>query len=202
VNCDKSCSDVSRLFYFPRHAKDADFSVDIVAGDLLNLSDISISSGGVQDVNSKPKSVRKLNNPWLKKFVAKHGKNFEAADFFEEYGEHAFQSGNMVVGRCPNDHAHSNPDDETDNGFFACNASTSDGNSFVMGCHHNGCSDTDRLDFLDLIVADFDLAESDLMEFVSIDAKSNASSFPVPQERNYPDMDTKRKRPPNKVNSP
>lgn len=166
---DRSCTDPSRLFYTPAHAKDKPWRVEIVPGEALDLDLIEGATpeemrGGVKiETNAFTEAGASMGGgrgrkvyktPFLFDFVAKHGGAFECDTFLQEVlGEDRGPRSGGQHGHtfcCPNDDEHSNAGDPDDVGFFAVNSSESTTKGFIAHCMHDSCAELDRVDFLDL----------------------------------------------------
>lgn len=168
LELDESGSDVNRLFYSPRHKPDAtNWFVGVFAGRGLSASDMPYASiaqfappplgNGGKSHGPRSGSDRNLT------FIGKRpilfdgfdlvdwrrdwGSRFLVREFFEAC-DWDFGSDNRATGEarvlCPNDHAHSTLNDDTGCWIKDGNG----GDSFVIYCHHNSCSDMGTLDQL------------------------------------------------------
>lgn len=179
LQVDRSCTDPSRIYYFPRHAKGAPYVVDYVDGEPLDWENIELPPPVERSKQFTKSTAKKFANPWLKRFLAQYGKTFDAEAFFGTYLEERDPSGTGGCHfECPNDGAHSNAGDPDDTGFVAVSAHNNEGgNGFSAFCMHDSCRDMDRADFLDLVITDYGLKEADLLEFVEEATASSTSEL-------------------------
>ncbi|MDW9531916.1 hypothetical protein RWE87_13495 [Sinorhizobium meliloti] len=169
---DRSCTDISRLFFWPTHKAGADFKVEVVMGDNIDLSTITemdpkelensnpFTEAGIDDGDEVP-----LENGWLKTWMRGKYVHFAAASFFENYYDQRNRNGEKVTTQCPFDDGHGNAGDSADQGFF-CTDGDSDEKSFSAFCSHDSCSMYRKLNFVDKAVSEFGLTEEDLDQFV------------------------------------
>ncbi len=167
---DKSCTDPSRLMYVPNLPVGAvvthgtGYGAFLFGGDPLDLSKFPRiddrgtrrdddnaftgygGGGGADQFKFEPQT------PHLKKFLALHGDDFQAATFCESVDEDSVKrrvTEDKLEVMCPNVDAHQSPDAPEGSPFFATNA---DDGSWTMYCQHDSCkSDSygDRAWFLD-----------------------------------------------------
>ena len=162
---DKSCTDLPRLFFTPRHAKGAPFQIDIFPGEYLDLNAMPrVTAAELRGGGDNPfsdagtamagKGGTNYETSGLKWFFGKYGNRFDLADFLLEVdpdgdrGQRATGSGRTH--RCPNDDMHTDAGNPDDKGFFCVNALDSDSERAVAKCMHASCADLDRLNFVDL----------------------------------------------------
>lgn len=165
IHMDKSCDDPARLFYMPRHKAGAPFQVDIFPGALLDLNQVPRVSGkGVRDDNPFTRTATAMGAPkttdadytttGLVTFFAKHGGNFDLADFLLEVdpdGDRGTRTnGPGRTHKCPNDDAHTDAGNPDDKGFFCINGLDNEEHGAFAKCMHSACADLDRINFVDL----------------------------------------------------
>lgn len=195
---DKSCTDISRLFYFPRHPKGGQYEVHIMNGWKLNLSEIEdgdisnkssrkpIKNTGIDHIDKMAKNLG-LNDDddddksplyhKLKRFAAKHGDHFHVSDYLETFLEvRSERSEGKMIFECPFDFNHSNAGDEEDMGFCSWNPDSEGNSEFKMACQHDSCHDHDRLDFLCQAMEEQGHEINDLMEFVYGEGSDSSDS--------------------------
>ena len=171
LHVDKSCVDVARGFYAPRHGEGKPFSVDVYAGTTLDLGAVPKVSEGEDD----PFSVAgKAMGGGRKDYETKNLRRF-AAKFGDVFGFDEFMAvmlndvrGSAAGGQghshpCPNRAHHTEADDGSDTAFVALDGVENDG--FGGWCLHSGCRGLDRLDLLDL--ACVEAGVSDAAELLS-----------------------------------
>jgi len=184
---DQACADPARLYYYPRHPKDAaEFGTWRILGEPLDLDRYD---------RVKPQSDRKRSGSFhpanvftdaagdvsdgsrlvtpdgldLRKWAACRASRFEIEILLTErlpdmLGDPRAGSQPGVHVACPFEAEHSTAGG---NGTFVVNASDAleDGRSgFVFCCTHNACADRDRLDFLHALLADGQLSDADLTD--------------------------------------
>ena len=170
---DPSCADLARAFYAPSHPKGTDtHRTVIVAGTLLDLdtftpvvdgdrfTQVAKAMGGA--------GAGSYQTARLAKFAARFGDVFEIEEFLETHdwtprGGRSSGAGHHY--RCPNDAAHSDPDNGEDRGFVAINGTDSE-NGFAAWCMHSHCKTMDRLALLDLACQEVGIVDAaELLEF-------------------------------------
>lgn len=178
---DISCTDPSRLFYLPRHAKDAPYEVHLIVGDTLDLSEFEerdpydrkrmtaesnafVSAAGDIDIEIKHR--------WVRGWWFKNKDKFRAADFAEgHFDVRNRMSSTKISVICPNDDMHSNAGDPNDQGFFCENADGGDSGARLF-CSHNSCQShlgkgaLLSYPYLDMMVDELNLTEDDLDEYL------------------------------------
>lgn len=182
---DKKTVDPSRLFYLPRHKKDAEFRCELINGKALDLETIqrfntksqravvadnpfsAAGSEGMSSSSGNKDENYEYKNPWLKRWIANNGNGFRAADFVSDYFDPAdtvITDAGKVSVPCPNIDSHSM---ESATGFVAQNFDYGDFDTFALYCSHDGCDHlNDRLIWLDMIMDDFGINEDDLNEYI------------------------------------
>lgn len=191
---DRSCVDPSRLFYFPRHGKGKAHHVEIIVGDLLDLSEIidgNVSGPALSGASAFIEAGRgsddtRGQNAWVKGWWYRNKAGFMAADFATSYYEERLRkSGDKVSVVCPNDSGHSDAGNPDDTGFFCVNAGSEgpEGDAF-MKCMHASCANHfgERANaswpYLDLMVTDLGLTEEDLDQYVEEFQDTNEGPTP------------------------
>lgn len=177
---DRSCMDVSRLFYFPRHEKNAPFEIHMINGNTLCLDEIE--DGNIKGYEPKRTTGNSVLDafedlegddddyeyiPGLKKFFAQYGATFNIADYFESVEEpRAEREQGKLIFECPFDAEHSNSGDEEDMGFCVWNPGVDNAEAAKASCQHDSCHNRDRLMFVDEIMKRYDHKIADLKPFV------------------------------------
>ena len=162
---DKSCTDLPRLFFTPRHPKGAPFQIDVFPGEYLDLDSMprvtaaELRGGGdnpFSDAGSAMagKGGGTYQTANMLQFFARHGRHFDFADFLAEVdpdGDRGSRSKGLGrTHRCPNDDMHTDAGNPEDKGFFCVNALDSETEQAVAKCMHSSCADLDRTHFVDL----------------------------------------------------
>jgi hypothetical protein len=169
---DRSCVDISRLFFWPTHKPGGDYRVEIILGEMLDLSKVQeidpkelensnpFTEAGIDEGDTVP-----LENGWLKSWMRGKYVHFAAGDFFSNYYDQRNRNGDKITTECPFDAGHSEAGLSTDQGFF-CVDGDGDEKAFAAHCQHDSCSQYRRLNFVDKAVSEFGLTEEDLEQFV------------------------------------
>mgnify|MGYP001059119400 FL=1 len=174
---DKACTDPSRLMYTPRHGQDATgYCIHVIAGKALDFDNMKppepknklLAFAATDTTSSTERKGDEFKTPWLRAWLGKNSKAFLASAFFETYGE--FRGARNGPGghyKCPNDDEHTDAGNPDDKGFYAVDAGDSDYvEGFIAKCMHGGCAEKDRGFFCDLVIAENELSEADMEEFV------------------------------------
>ena len=164
---DRSCVDPSRLFFTPRHAKGAEWHVEIIAGKVLDIEECerltqedmrkeSLNNfERVNEVVSGKRGGKEYKTHDIYPFFGKYGPRFDVETFLLDVdpdGDRGPRSnGPGRTHRCPNDDNHGDAGNPEDKGFFCINADDSDKGGAVAKCMHDTCAGLDRIDFVDMI---------------------------------------------------
>lgn len=155
---DTSCTDNSRLFYLPRHAKGQRHSISLFGGQLFDYRTMNLESqfeaaaaqfakGGSKSKTTEGKAL----GAWWKK----HAHGFQLMDVIEHYASDKKRS-KATLGyniECPFDDGHTNAGDMTDTACYAANAAEG-GNEFCfVKCQHQSCKEYTTLDMLGRMIA-------------------------------------------------
>jgi hypothetical protein len=159
VPFDTSCTDPSRLFYFPRHAKGAPFEISLFGGPYFDWRTLELDNPYeriASDLNkgkSKPvtEEGRALGG-WHKK----RGHGFQIADVIHAHAPDRIRrdTGHGLEIECPFDHDHSNAGDPEDRACLAVNAGKGQSEFFTISCRHESCRNKTMLDMLGKMIAD------------------------------------------------
>lgn len=200
IPIDRSATDPSRLFYFPRHAQGRPHETTLFGGDLFDWRTLDLNiqqapqnameaalEAEVASYDNKPGKSKsqtaegKALGRWSRK--AAHG--FQIVDAIRDYAEERIRTNGAqkIDIECPFDEDHSNPGDPEDRGCFAVNAGDSASEVFTIRCQHDSCHGRTNLDFLGKMLKDQWFAEE-----VLEDANYNASS---PEEAPNPEAAVK-----------
>jgi hypothetical protein len=176
LQTDQSCSDTSRLFYFPRRREGVAHEFLLLEGDLCPIWDLPDPMPAVAPLAPLAVAARKRQSHGgfnLTRWAAEYGPRFEIATALKARAPGIF--GSRVSGvkhhlSCPCAGSHiTNQTDQT--GSFVVNASdlpkaglpgVSAG--FVIHCSHHGCAGRDRLDFIKKLLDDGTLTSGDLTD--------------------------------------
>jgi len=158
---DRTGGDLNRLFYFPRHAEGADWSVTLCGGDLLDWRALElenkwlVAAAEVEGANKGAKSKTKEGRA-LGQWSRKHATGFQIADAIRDHCPERIR-GNGGVGieiECPNASAHSEPDNPEDRACLAINAGEGRSEIFTVSCRHDSCQGLTALDMLGAMLKD------------------------------------------------
>lgn len=169
---DQSCSDASRLMYTPRMPSGAEGHQFIrIGGTALDLN--SYRSNDIKrpfTVSHEKQKGTDIKTPNLETFFKRNSKRFEVVDFIKSLDESLIRNektNGLVEIECPYDHLHSNPGDETDRASYAVNSSDDESKNYNLGCHHNGCSDFKKVNFIDELCQKYDVNTEYLKTFIT-----------------------------------
>ncbi len=161
---DISCTDPSRLFYFPRHKMGAPFRTVVLSGEALAFESVVAVPGrgdAPVDDNAFRDAAKGLGAGGaefmvgdfsLKRWAAQRAKSFDIVRMFRDVAPGKIrndQNTDKIEIECPFDAYHSNAGDTSDRACWieSANADGS-GRGFGFGCQHNGCKERDRLEFI------------------------------------------------------
>ncbi|MES2291778.1 MAG: DUF927 domain-containing protein [Pseudomonadota bacterium] len=156
---DRSCTDPSRLFYFPRHAKGKPFEASVFGGPLFDYRTLVLEdplekyaeefkSGGSKSVTEEGKA--------LGRWSVVHATGFQIADVIVDHApdrERGSASQGITI-ECPFDEDHSNSGDRDDKACFAVNAQEGVSAIFTISCRHESCRNKTGLDMLGRMIKD------------------------------------------------
>lgn len=159
VPFDRSCTDPSRLFYLPRHAKGKAFSISLFGGPLFDKSRLQVEAEFddlVKEVSKKGPASQTAEGraliPWFRRSA--HG--FQITEVIHDHASDRSR-GPASMGyniECPFDEDHSTAGDTSDRACFAVNAAEGGNELFIISCRHDACRDKTNLDMLGKMLAD------------------------------------------------
>lgn len=159
IPLDKTGSDPNRLFYLPRHAKNAQFEIALFGGPCLDWNELELDdpyellAGEMNQGRSKSTTEGgKELGRWFKKC----GHGFQIADLIRDHAADRVRSDNnskMEI-ECPFDEHHSNAGDPEDRACLVVNAGEGAGEFFTVSCRHESCQDRTMLDMVGKMVTD------------------------------------------------
>lgn len=205
---DPACEDLARLFYMPRHRRDAapgDVRMVVLNGAPVDLESIervpAPSKGRAADLFATAAlemgASRVRIESDIDRVVIAHGKGLCFAEVYAEYSERSRSgSGDKTEGLCPFDDDHSNAGDADDHAFYCTDGDGETG--FMAGCMHATCIGNhgrDRLSFVRKFCADHDITGEMLRDYVALqdgelfvlDRQGEASVAPF---ADYPSAET------------
>lgn len=156
VHFDTSCTDPSRLFYTPRHAKGKDnFRSLIIKGKPLKFEDIEpmpkaeYLRNRVSGDNAFAEAGRgQEDTPGsrFRRYAATHGDRLRVSEMIRALCPDRVigEKGDLTVVECPHKDGHS--DDKDGSGFVK--DADGMGRHWSWGCHRDSCQGYDRLDFI------------------------------------------------------
>lgn len=188
---DKSCVDPSRLFYFPRHNQNKDFSISLFGapnGRLFDWTSLELENPlekyAAEIDRGKSKSVTPEGRE-LGKWSVGHAMGFQIADLIEDHASDRLR-GSASQGfaiECPFDEDHSNHGDRDDVACFVVNAGMGSSDIFTISCRHESCRNKTNLDMLGKMVADgwFDREVLDEDRYMAIVVNAQGEPEPKPE---------------------
>jgi hypothetical protein len=159
VPFDTSCTDPSRLFYFPRHAKGAQYEISLFGGPYFDWRTLVLDDPMEKlaaDLNrGKSKSQTDAGRE-LGRWSLKRAHGFQIADVIEARAPDRIRrnTGHGFEIECPFDEDHSNAGDTNDSACLAVNAGESQSEFYVIKCQHEGCRQKTNNDMLAKMLAD------------------------------------------------
>jgi len=176
---DRSCTDLSRLFYAHRRPEEAQPCFYRISGEALDFAAILAETEERPQQQAKSRARNKKRSkggyatPGIGGFFKQSAKRFNAEYFLLAYGDDPVEANGGVAARCPNEHGsdrsagHSEEDPPGKRSLWAMNASDADSGVFVIKCQHETCqSDLKGPDYADLICQQHDLTVQDLRQFI------------------------------------
>jgi hypothetical protein len=165
VTADASCLDPSRLYFYGRHADDAEHCVHVVNGEPVDVATIprigetkrrSVVADNPYSIASAEMGGgdrRTYQTPGLGQFLGKNWRFLEADNLLmrlDEGGDRGSREGPGRHHTCPNESSHGDAGNADDRGCFVVNSSDNDGKGFILKCMHAGCAHLDRFAMVDL----------------------------------------------------
>lgn len=155
---DESAIDPSRLFYFPRHAKDRPYEVAIRGGELFDWRSLTLDDPYEQLAREGTKGTSRSKTDegrGLAAWSKTHATRFQIEDLLraECDGKIRGAASAGVTIECPFDDSHSDPGNPDDSACYAANASE-DRDIFTIRCQHDSCRAYTNLDHLGRMLAD------------------------------------------------
>lgn len=160
---DISCTDPSRLFYFPRHKQGAPFRTVVMSGEALDFQAIvAVAAKGEKIADDVFKEAAKglgaggaahmVGDFNLRRWAARSAKSFDICKLFRDVAHDKIrndQGNDKIEVECPFDAFHSNAGDTSDRACWVESANSDfSGRGFGFGCQHNTCKERDRLEFV------------------------------------------------------
>jgi hypothetical protein len=159
VPFDTSCTDPSRLFYFPRHAKGKPFEISLFGGPYFDWRTLELENPldrMVADLGKgKSKSVSDEGRA-LGRWSLKRSHGFQIADLIQDQASDRIRhdTGHGLEIQCPFDEDHSNAGDPEDRACLAVNAGEGPSEWFTISCRHETCRNKTNLDMLAKCIKD------------------------------------------------
>lgn len=141
VPFDTSCTDPSRLFYFPRHTKGKPFSISLFGGDYFNWNSLELDNPldklAAVVTKGKSKSVTDKGKE-LGRWSLKRAHGFQIADVIDANAPDRIRhnTGRGYEIECPFDEDHSNAGDQEDRACLVVNAGEGPSEFFTISCRH------------------------------------------------------------------
>lgn len=195
---DQSCTDTSRLFYFPRAPQGVPVVARSVTGELCDIWSLPAAKkeprqGDLLNTSHEQKKYKDWNGKQhdLRDWAALYANRYQIVDAISARSPHIFGSRISGVKRhieCPFEPEHTAIGR---NGTFAINASQigQSGLSlsgFQIRCSHNACRHRDRLDLLSGMITNGWLSHDDLYDDQFI-IKESWEVDPVPADDDEPE---------------
>lgn len=159
VPFDTSCTDPSRLFYLPRHAKGKPFGISLFGGPYfdwrtLELNDpmeklaVALNKGHAKSVTDAGRE--------LGRWSLKHAHGFQIADVIDANAPERIRhkAGHGYEIECPFDEDHSNAGEQDDRACLVVNAGEGPSEFFTVSCRHETCRNKTNLDMLGKMIED------------------------------------------------
>lgn len=159
IPLDKTGTDPSRLFYFPRHAANRPYEITITGGDLFDWKSLELDNPYEQIAKEVSKGTGKSKTPEgkdLGRWSMKAAHGFQIVDLIEAHAPDKIRgkASSGVDIECPFDEEHSNPGDPDDRACFIVNAGEGSTDWFTASCRHDSCRDYTNLDMVGRMVKD------------------------------------------------
>lgn len=161
---DRSGTDTSRLFFFPRHAPNMPWDITICGGDLFDSRTLELDNpylAAAQEVEGKSKAPKskteEARKPYMRNWAKGRAAGFQVADAIRDHCPDRIRSATASVGiviECPFDGEHSNAGDPKDASCIAINAGEGQSPIFTVSCRHDSCRNYTALDMLAAMVKD------------------------------------------------
>jgi hypothetical protein len=172
---DHACTDVSRLFLFPRHDAERPFEISLFGGPLFDWHTLELDNALDSNVKEWDKTKSKSVTPEgreLGRWSITKAPGFQIADVIEAYAPDRIR-GSASQGfeiECPFDEDHSNAGERDDRACFVVNAGYGQSEIFTISCRHESCRNKTNLDMLGKMLKDgwFDKAVLDDEQYNSI----------------------------------
>jgi predicted P-loop ATPase len=158
---DRSGTDTSRLFFFPRHAPNMPWEITICGGDLFDVRSLELENpylAAAQEVQGRSGGSKSKTDAGraLASWSRTHAQGFQIADLLRDHAPEKIRgngsNGPEIV--CPFDDGHSNPGDPDDRACMVTNAGDSSAPVFSIKCQHDSCREYTNLDMLGRMLAD------------------------------------------------
>lgn len=175
VPFDTSCTDPSRLFYLPRHAKGKPFDISLFGGPYFDWRKLELNDPMEKLVaaftKGKSKSVTDEGRE-LGRWSLKRAHGFQIADVIDAHApdriRHNTRRGYEI--ECPFDEDHNDAGNQEDRACLVVNAGEGPSEFFMISCRHESCRNKTNLDMLGKMLKDgwFDKSVIDEDQFNAI----------------------------------
>ncbi|HEX4157571.1 MAG TPA: virulence-associated E family protein [Rhizomicrobium sp.] len=158
VPLDTSCTDPSRLFYFPRHAEGKPFEVSLFGGPYFDWRSLELDS--VVDriaavINTGKSKTKTLDGKAVADWWKGYARCSQLADLIQDHTDKVrHDTGHGFEIECPWDENHSNAGDPEDRACLVVNAQEHGRDTCDVRCQHEGCRAYTTLDFIGKMLAD------------------------------------------------
>jgi hypothetical protein len=154
VPFDTSCTDPSRLFYFPRHVQGRPSDISLFGGPYFDWRSLDLAGDPYERVvadldKGKSKSVTPEGRA-LGRWSLKRSHGFQIADVIEAHAPDRIRhnTGHGLEIECPFDEDHGNAGDSDDRACLVVNATEGPSEWFTITCRHESCRNKTNLDML------------------------------------------------------
>jgi hypothetical protein len=177
VHFDEACTDVSRLFYYSRHAEGAPWFVRVVDGAAVDHRMVprvkaaagkrAAGRGTPARQGNEPPRPQRYARKGLPLFMTTYGAFLDVRGLLEGLGyETRGGDGVQLTVECPNEAQHS-ATEGPDLGCIAVNPEESDSGQPVITCRHAHCAELSTWDMIDLVLREHDLPLSALGAYLA-----------------------------------
>lgn len=164
-NVDSSAAKFVQMMYLPRRVNEnAEFHHYLIAGRALALDEMPESKTSRKSKHNSATNRQNNSGSYPRYETTLLSDGFDVKGWFNDVGKYAdiellleylgwdirnHHAGDGIAIKCPNFLEHSDPEDENDQGCWACNTDGDQG--FVITCHHHHCDGIYTWDFIKLL---------------------------------------------------
>lgn len=187
IPLDKTGSDPNRLFYLPRHAKNAEFEIALFGGPCFDWTDLELDDPfetvAVEMSQGRSKSTTDAGKG-LGRWFKRCGHGFQLADLIRDHAADRVRSdsNSKMEIECPFDDHHSNAGDPEDRACLVVNAGEGAGEFFTAKCRHDSCQERTVLDMVGKMLTEGWFA-ADVLDDPNYNALDDEVPSPPPAQR-------------------